>query len=52
MANMLNCDIAISEFKFQWYYYIHFGTNIFGIDNNPFIPTSYGLNSTVLLQDH
>ena len=54
VANMLNCNIVLSEFELQLCYYIHFQTNTLrkGM-NSLIIPTpSYGLYSTttVLLQ--
>ena len=36
-ANVLDCDIAVSEFDFQLLYYVHFQTNILGEGMNPFI---------------
>ena len=51
MANMLDCDIVICEFKLWSHYNIHFWTNIFGKHDSPY-PPNYGLNSitSVLLQ--
>ena len=50
MANVLDCEIDISEFEFQSNKYVYFRTNSL---INPLIPPSYGLNSTttVLLPD-
>ncbi len=36
-ANMLDCDIVVSEFKFQLHYYIHFRANTLGKGMNPLI---------------
>ena len=35
VANVLHCDIAISEFEFQSRYYVHFRTNTLGEGINP-----------------
>ena len=45
MANVLDCNIVVSEFEPQSCYYVHFGTNTLGKGINSLIPTSYGLNS-------
>ena len=37
VANVLNCDIVVSEFKLQLRNFIHFRTNTFEIGMNPFI---------------
>ena len=52
VANILDCDIVGSKFKLQLCSYIHFWTNALGKGMNPFIITSYELNSTttILLQ--
>ena len=34
VANVLNCDIVVSEFKLQLHYYIHFWTNTLGKSMN------------------
>ena len=34
VANMLGCNIVVSEFKHQLCYYVHFWTNILGKDMN------------------
>ena len=53
VANELDYDIGVREFKLQSWYYIHFQTNTLSKSINLLIPTlNYGLNSTttVLLQ--
>ena len=45
VGNMLDCNIVVSQFKFQFSYYSHFHTNTLEKGLNPFIP-SYELNST------
>ena len=42
MANVLNCDIVVNEFKFQSRYYIYFLTNTLGKGMNPFIHPAMG----------
>ncbi len=37
VANLLDCDIVVSEFKLQSCYYIHFRTNTLGKGMNPLI---------------
>ena len=46
VANVLDCDIVVSEFELQSCYYVHFWESY-----EPLIPTNYGLNitTTVLL---
>ena len=39
VANMLDCDIVVSEFKLQLFYYVHFQTNTLEKGMNPLIPT-------------
>ena len=47
VAHVLDCNIVVSEFKFQLHCYIHFWSNALRKAMNPFlIPPSYGLNST------
>ena len=48
MANVLDSDIAVTEFELQLRYYIPFRTNIFGKDKKLLI-SSYGLNSTTVV---
>ena len=36
MANILNCDIVVSEFRLQSHYYIHFQTYILEKGMNSF----------------
>ena len=52
MANVLDCDIVVSEFELQSRYNIHFHTNTFWKGMTPSYSPRYGLNSTttVLLQ--
>ena len=45
VANVLDYSSS-SEFKLKSCYYIHFQTNILGKGMNPFIFSSYWLNST------
>ena len=52
-ANMLDCDIVVSEFELESRYNVDFQTNTLGKGMNPLITRlSYELNSTtsVLLQ--
>ena len=53
MANVLNSNIIVSEFKLQSCKYIHFKTNTKEKGMNHLFPTIYALNSTttVLLQE-
>ena len=50
--NILDCDIKVSEFNPQSWYYIHFWANTLGKVMNFLMPYSYGRNSstTFLLQ--
>ena len=48
VANVLDCDIVVSEFKLELRYYVHFRTNIPGKGMNPFISTSYKLTVSQL----
>ena len=45
VANMLDCDIVVSEFKLQSCYYIHFQTNTLGKGMNPLIPLCWTATS-------
>ena len=36
-ANMIDCDIIVSEFELQSHYYVYFRTNTPGKNMNPFI---------------
>ena len=38
VANVRDCDIAVSSFKFQFHYYVHFRTNAQGNGMNLLIP--------------
>ena len=49
VANVLNCDLAVSEFELQSLCYAHFRTNTLGKDMNYFSPYSYGLKKETLL---
>ena len=50
MANILDCDIVLSEFELQLRYYIPFRTDTFEKGKNLFIPRhSYGLNNTITI---
>ena len=50
MANVLGCDLVVSEFELQSHYYIHFQTNAQGKGMNFLIlPANYGLNSTTIV---
>ena len=53
VANVLDCDIVVSEFEHHSPYYVHFRTNTLGEGVNPLITPSYGLNSvtTVFKQE-
>ena len=42
VANVLDCDITVSEFEIESCYYDHFWTNIFGKDMTPIIPPAMG----------
>ena len=37
VANVLDCDIEVSEFKLQSRYFVHFRTNNLGKSMNPLI---------------
>ena len=37
VVNVLDCDIIISEFKLQSYYYVHFWIKTLGKSENPLI---------------
>ena len=52
VANILESDIIISEFKLQLHYYIHFHTDTTWKGIEPLYSPSYGLNNiiTALLQ--
>ena len=52
VANMLDCDIIVNEFKLQSCYHVHFQTNTLRKGINILIISSYVLNSTpsVILQ--
>ena len=42
VANVLDCDIVVSEFEFQLRYYVHFWTNILEKGMKPFISSTVG----------
>ena len=46
MANVLNCNIVVSELRLYSCYYIHFQINTLGETHELSYPFSYGLNST------
>ena len=48
VANVLDCNIIVSEFKLHLHYYVHFWTNTLGKDMKPFIPSANSI-TTVLL---
>ena len=37
VVNVLDCDIVVSKFEIQSWYYVHFQTNAFGKGMNPLI---------------
>ena len=41
-ANVLECDIVVTKFKFQSQFSVHFRANIFGNGMNPFIRQAMG----------
>ena len=49
VANILDCDIGINEFKLQSPYYIHFQGNTLGERYKPYSPSSYKLNCTTIV---
>ena len=42
MANVLDCDIVISEFELQSLYFVHFLINTLGNDKDPIIILAMG----------
>ena len=53
VANMLNCDIVVNEFKFESRYYVHFSTYTFVKGKNPLIPNDRLYSTTtVILQEY
>ena len=46
VANMLDCNIIVSEFKLQLHYYVYFQTNTLGEGMKLLILPSYSLKST------
>ena len=38
VANVLDCDVTVSEFELQLHYYVHFRTNILRKSMNPLTP--------------
>ena len=38
VANLMNCDITVSDFELQLYNYVYFRSSIFGKGMNPFFP--------------
>ena len=51
VANTLDCDIVVREFKLQLGYYIHFETNILGKGTNPHILPAMGLSLMFFYKD-
>ena len=49
VANVLDCDILISEFEQQTLYYVHFRANIFGKGINSVISSVMGWIVLLLL---
>ena len=47
VANILDCDIVVSEFELKSRYYVHFRFDTFRKGMNPIYCFSYGLNSTI-----
>ena len=43
VANVLDCDIIVREFKIQWCYKIHFQTNTLGKGKNSLFLQDMGL---------
>ena len=41
VANVMDCDIVVSEFEFQLRYYVLFRTNILGENYEPPYPSGY-----------
>ena len=52
VANILDCNIVISESELKSNNYVHFWTNIVGKGMNPLLPTSFGLNNPTRLICH
>ena len=50
VAKVLSCEILVSEFVLQSFYYVHFQTRTFGKGKNPLISIlpGYGLNNSFL----
>ena len=42
MVKAMDCEIVVSEFKFQSRYHVHFRKNTLGKDMNPFILPAMG----------
>ena len=52
VANMLDCNIVVSEFELQFRNYVYFWTNTFGKGINLLVTLHYELSSTstILIQ--
>ena len=48
MADVMDCDPEVIEFKLQSCYNVHFRTNTIGKVMKPLISPMYGFNSVVL----
>ena len=51
VANVMDCDIVVSDFDLQSCCYVHFRTNTLGKGMNSLIP-NYGLNNTITILLH
>ena len=49
VANVLDCNIVVSEFELQSRYYVHFRTIVLGKVMNSLIPSSNGLNNSTIV---
>ena len=45
MAKMLDCNLKVSKFELQSFYYVHFQVNTLGKGMKPFILSLYGVNN-------
>ena len=48
VANILDFDIVVSNFRLHSHYYVHFWTHTLRKSMNVLIPSSYRLNSTTI----
>ena len=51
VANVLDCDIILSEFEHQSHNYVHFRTNTLGKGINPLIPPAIGWRVQLLFYE-